>query len=112
MGCYMVKPYDVTTVVSRSYISEQLQNGMQKAQEQHNAQFLQEFQKTAEKKGQAVAKPEQADNPNISKEAIKRLEEKEKREKRRKQHQQELLHSDEDTDKVDKESMPLIDLKA
>ena len=45
----MPTPYDVSTVVSRSYIPEQMQDSMQKGQEQKNAAFLAEFQKEYER---------------------------------------------------------------
>ena len=50
----MPTPYDVSTVVSRSYIPEQMQDSMQKGQEQKNAAFLAEFQKEYEKKQKEV----------------------------------------------------------
>ena len=41
----MATPYDVSTVVSRSYIPEQMQESMQKGREPQNAMFLAEFQR-------------------------------------------------------------------
>lgn len=107
----MVSSYDVSTVVSRSYLVEQVQNGLQKGQEQHNAQFLQEFQKNAEKKSQSVQKTEQADNPTISKEAARQIEEKEKREKRKRNQDK---YNDSEDDSVMEEDHPhhFIDVEA
>lgn len=52
----MANSYDISTVVSRSYISEQLQDNMQKGAENRNAEFVAQFQKVSEKKGNAVIK--------------------------------------------------------
>ena len=70
----MPTPYDVSTVVSRSYIPEQMQDSMQKGQEQKNAAFLAEFQKEC---------------AGVADKSVKMEEERKKREKRRKQKQQE-----------------------
>lgn len=79
----MAGPYDISTVVSRSYISEQLQDNMQKGAENKNAFFMAEFQKDSQKKGKSVQKTEGAENPTITENAVKRQEE--RRERRRKE---------------------------
>ncbi len=72
----MATPYDISTVVSRSYIPEQLQDSMQKGQEQKNAMFLAEFQKEFEKKQQEVGKAIKAESAGVAEKAIKFEEEK------------------------------------
>lgn len=61
----MATPYEVSTVVSRSYISEQLQDGMQKGQEQKNTAFLAEFQKEYDKKGKEVNKSNKSEETGL-----------------------------------------------
>lgn len=84
----MSSPYDVSTVVSRSYIPEQLQDNMQKGQEQKNIAFLAEFQKEFEKKQKEVGGTIKAESTGVADKSIKMEEERKKREKRRKQKQQ------------------------
>lgn len=92
----MATPYDISTVVSRSYIPEQLQDSMQKGQEQKNAMFLAEFQKEFEKKQQEVGKAIKAESAGVAEKAVKFEEEKKKkqknREKRKKQQQENSNH--------------------
>ncbi len=104
----MVKPYDIATVVSRSYVSEQAQNNVQRGHESHSAQFLQEFKKAADKKSSSVQKTDQSDNPTISKEAVQRLEEKKKRDRRdgEQSHDQHAAQAD------DENGLERIDLRA
>lgn len=62
----MANSYDISTVVSRSYISEQLQDNMQKGAENRNAEFVAQFQKASEKKGNTVVKTENsADSQSV-----------------------------------------------
>lgn len=84
----MSSPYDVSTVVSRSYIPEQLQDNMQKGQEQKNVAFLAEFQKEFEKKQKEVGGTIKTESAGVADKSIKMEEERKKREKRRKQKQQ------------------------
>ena len=84
----MSSPYDVSTVVSRSYIPEQLQDNMQKGQEQKNVAFLAEFQKEFEKKQKEVSGTIKTESTGVADKSIKMEEERKKREKRRKQKQQ------------------------
>ena len=84
----MSSPYDVSTVVSRSYIPEQLQDNMQKGQEQKNVAFLAEFQKEFEKKQKEVSGTIKTESAGVADKSIKMEEERKKREKRRKQKQQ------------------------
>lgn len=84
----MSSPYDVSTVVSRSYIPEQLQDNMQKGQEQKNVAFLAEFQKEFEKKQKEVGGTIKTESTGVADKSIKMEEERKKREKRRKQKQQ------------------------
>lgn len=84
----MSSPYDVSTVVSRSYIPEQLQDNMQKGQEQKNVAFLAEFQKEFEKKQKEVGGTIKTESAGVADKSIKMKEERKKREKRRKQKQQ------------------------
>ena len=85
----MPTPYDVSTVVSRSYIPEQMQDSMQKGQEQKNAAFLAEFQKEYEKKQKEVGGKIKTESAGVADKSVKMEEERKKREKRRKQKQQE-----------------------
>lgn len=84
----MSSPYDVSTVVSRSYIPEQLQDNMQKGQEQKNVAFLAEFQREFEKKQKEVSGTIKTESTGVADKSIKMEEERKKREKRRKQKQQ------------------------
>lgn len=84
----MSSPYDVSTVVSRSYIPEQLQDNMQKGQEQKNVAFLAEFQKEFEKKQKEVSGTIKTESTGVADKSIKMEEERKKREKRRRQKQQ------------------------
>lgn len=84
----MSSPYDVSTVVSRSYIPEQLQDNMQKGQEQKNVAFLAEFQREFEKKQKEVSGTIKTESAGVADKSIKMEEERKKREKRRKQKQQ------------------------
>lgn len=84
----MSTPYDVSTVVSRSYIPEQMQDSMQKGQEQKNAAFLAEFQKEFEKKQKEVGGTIKTESAGVADKSVKMEEERKKREKRRKQKQQ------------------------
>lgn len=84
----MSSPYDVSTVVSRSYIPEQLQDNMQKGQEQKNVAFLAEFQREFEKKQKEVGGTIKTESTGVADKSIKMEEERKKREKRRKQKQQ------------------------
>jgi len=84
----MSSPYDVSTVVSRSYIPEQMQDNMQKGQEQKNVAFLAEFQREFEKKQKEVSGTIKAESAGVADKSIKMEEERKKREKRRKQKQQ------------------------
>lgn len=84
----MSSPYDVSTVVSRSYIPEQLQDNMQKGQEQKNVAFLAEFQKEFEKKQKEIGGTIKTESAGVADKSIKMEEERKKREKRRKQKQQ------------------------
>ena len=85
----MSTPYDVSTVVSRSYIPEQMQDSMQKGQEQKNVAFLAEFQTEFEKKQKEVSGTIKTESTGVADKSIKMEEERKKREKRRKQKQQE-----------------------
>lgn len=85
----MSTPYDVSTVVSRSYIPEQIQDSMQKGQEQKNVAFLAEFQREFEKKQKEVGGTIKTESTGVADKSIKMEEERKKREKRRKQKQQE-----------------------
>lgn len=85
----MSTPYDVSTVVSRSYIPEQMQDSMQKGQEQKNVAFLAEFQREFEKKQKEVGGTIKTESTSVADKSIKMEEERKKREKRRKQKQQE-----------------------
>lgn len=80
----MANSYDISTVVSRSYISEQLQDNMQKGAENRNAHFMEALQKQSEKKSSSVQKAEQSEDSAALKEALKREEERKKREKNKK----------------------------
>lgn len=82
----MATPYDISTVVSRSYIPEQLQDSMQKGQEQKNAMFLAEFQKEFEKKQQEVGKAIKTESTGVAEKSIKLEEEKKKKQKRKRQN--------------------------
>lgn len=84
----MATPYDVSTVVSRSYIPEQMQDSMQKGQEQKNAAFLAEFQKEFEKKQKEVGGTIKTESTGVADKSIKMEEERKKKEKRRKQNKQ------------------------
>lgn len=84
----MSSPYDVSTVVSRSYIPEQMQDNMQKGQEQKNVAFLAEFQREFEKKQKEVGGTIKTESAGVADKSIKMEEERKKREKRRKQKQQ------------------------
>lgn len=84
----MSSPYDVSTVVSRSYIPEQMQDNMQKGQEQKNVAFLAEFQREFEKKQKEVSGTIKTESNGVADKSIKMEEERKKREKRRKQKQQ------------------------
>ena len=84
----MSSPYDVSTVVSRSYIPEQMQDNMQKGQEQKNVAFLAEFQREFEKKQKEVSGTIKTESTGVADKSIKMEEERKKREKRRKQKQQ------------------------
>ncbi len=80
----MSTPYDISTVVSRSYIPEQMQDNMQKGQEQKNVAFLAEFQREFEKKQKGVKKTLQSESTGVADNAIKLEEEHKKKEKRQK----------------------------
>lgn len=82
----MATPYDISTVVSRSYIPEQLQDSMQKGQEQKNAMFLAEFQKEFERKHQEVGKAIKTESTGVAEKSIKLEEEKKKKQKRKRQN--------------------------
>ena len=84
----MSTPYDVSTVVSRSYIPEQMQDSMQKGQEQKNVAFLAEFQKEFEKKQKEVGKTIKTESAGVAENAVKMEEERKKREKRKKNQKQ------------------------
>ncbi len=84
----MSTPYDVSTVVSRSYIPEQMQDSMHKGQEQKNVAFLVEFQKEFEKKQKEVNSTIKAESAGVADKAVKMEEERKKREKRSKNRQQ------------------------
>ena len=84
----MSTPYDVSTVVSRSYIPEQMQDSMQKGQEQKNVAFLAEFQKEFEKKQKEVGKTIKTESAGVEDNAVKMEEERKKREKRKKNQKQ------------------------
>ncbi len=79
----MAGSYDISTVVSRSYIPEQLQDNMQKGAENKNAFFMAEFRKDSDRKGKTVQKAEGAENPAITENAVKREDERKKRGRRR-----------------------------
>ncbi len=78
----MAGSYDISTVVSRSYISEQLQDGMQKGTEEKSAFFMQEYIKEAEKKNKSVRRADNVENPTITNN--RQIKEEEKRKKRKK----------------------------
>lgn len=84
----MATPYDVSTVVSRSYIPEQMQDSMQKGQEQKNAAFLAEFQKEFEKKQKEVGGTIKTESTGVADKSIKMEEDRKKKEKRRRQNKQ------------------------
>ena len=84
----MSTPYDVSTVVSRSYIPEQMQDSMQKGQEQKNAAFLAEFQKEFEKKQKEVGGTIKTESAGVADKSVQMEEERTKRDPRRKQKQQ------------------------
>lgn len=75
----MAGTYDISTVVSRSYISEQVQDNMQKGAENKSAFFMSEFQKESEKNRRSVQKAEKSENPTITQNAVKRQDQKEKK---------------------------------
>ena len=79
----MPTPYDVSTVVSRSYIPEQMQDSMQKGQEQKNAAFLAEFQKEYEKKQKEVGGKIKTESAGVADKSVKMEEERKKREKKK-----------------------------
>ncbi len=79
----MSTPYDVSTVVSRSYIPEQMQDNMQKGQEQKNTMFLAEFQREFEKKQQGIKKTVKTENAGVADNAVKLEEERKKKQKRK-----------------------------
>lgn len=81
----MSTSYDVSTVVSRSYIPEQMQDNMQKGQEQKNVAFLAEFQKEFEKKQKEVGGTIKTESTGVADRSVKMEEERKKREKRKKQ---------------------------
>lgn len=80
----MANTYDISTVVSRSYISEQLQDEMQHGQQQKNAFFLQEFVKEYEQKQATVKEVNKPEDLKASEHALKQEEERKKRKKRSK----------------------------
>ncbi len=90
----MSTPYDVSTVVSRSYIPEQMQDNMQKGQEQKNAMFLVEFQKEFEKKQQGIKKTVKAEGAGVAENSIKFEEERRKKEKRKRKSQEQNSKKD------------------
>lgn len=75
----MANTYDVSTVVSRSYISEQLQQEMQNGQEQKSALFLQEFVKEYEQKQASVREVMKSEDLKASEHALKQEEERKKK---------------------------------
>ena len=79
----MVTPYDVSTVVSRSYIAEQVQDSMQKGQELKNVAFLAEYQKDYEKKKNEVSKLEKVSTALVCDKSVK-MEDEYKKKKRHK----------------------------
>lgn len=94
----MATPYEVSTVVSRSYIPEQFQNSMQAGQEQKNVMFLQEFQKDFEKKQQEVGKTIKTEGTTVADKSIKMEEE---RKKRNKNKRKKTLSKNKKTDGID-----------
>ncbi len=89
--------YDISTVVSRSYISEQVQDNMQKGSEEKSAFFMQEFIKEAEKKNKTVRRADRAENPIISQNRIKEEEKSKKGKKRQKQNRNSVNEDKEKT---------------
>lgn len=78
----MANSYDISTVVSRSYISEQLQDQMQKGAENRNAEFIAQFQKESEKKGVAVVKSESSGGASAVKKDDKNKDRRDKKKKK------------------------------
>lgn len=78
----MANSYDMSTVVSRSYISEQLQDQMQKGSENRNAEFIAQFQKESEKKGVAVVKSESSSGSSAVKKDDKNKDRRNKKKKK------------------------------
>lgn len=78
----MANSYDVSTVVSRSYISEQLQDQIQKGAENKNAEFAAQFQKESQQKGTAVTKTESSANSGKVKPEDKRENNNKRKEKK------------------------------
>lgn len=97
----MATPYDVSTVVSRSYILEQMQESMQKGQEQKNAMFLAEFQKEYEKKHQEIGKTVKTESAGVADRAVKMEEERKKREKRKHKAKEMLKNHKDNSHKID-----------
>ena len=95
----MATPYEVSTVVSRSYIPEQFQNNMQAGQEQKNVMFLQEFQKDFEKKQQEVGKTIKTEGTTVADKSLKMDEEKKKRNKNKRKKS--LNNSNKKTEGID-----------
>lgn len=95
----MANPYDISTVVSRSYISEHLQDQMQKGAENRGAEFLAQFQKESEKKGSTVAKTESSENSGTVKRDKKREDEGNKN--KNKNQQDRRKDEDENSSKID-----------
>lgn len=79
----MAGSYDISTVVSRSYIPEHHQESMQKGAENKSAFFMAEFHKETEKKGKTVQKASGAENGTITENAVRRREEERQKQKGR-----------------------------
>ena len=78
----MITPYDISTVVSRSYITEQVQDSMQKGIMLKGEAFLAEYQKEYEKKKNEVAKTEKSSASLVCDKSVKMEEDTKKKKKR------------------------------
>lgn len=99
----MAGTYDLSTVVSRSYIPEQLQDNMQKGTEEKNAFFMQQYVKDTEKKNKSVRRADNVENPTITNNRQIKEEEKRKQKKRQKNINQNK-NTDEDNEHISSSS--------
>lgn len=90
----MANSYDISTVVSRSYISENLQDQMQKGMENKNAEFIAQFQKESGKKGSAVVKSESSNGSTSVKKDGKNNQERQNKNKKKGKSQGENVNGE------------------